>query len=180
MDKITIEKLTKFTYDSNETYYMYPGGSWTYQIIIDNTPSVDTNIPITYYGSGITNDVDFVGPTNVIIKAGTDRVKFNISLLVTDNVFEKHFKVTSTYTSGQDTVSSYVISRTSCPWYTEPKSKIHCEPMIGLPTEYQENYCDNRDSDTYRNTGPACKDIYFWDMTKCKDAFIGHPPRYPE
>ncbi len=179
MDKIVLSKLSQYKYNNDMDEYIYPGRSWTYEVILDAPVGSDSEIVLTYYNVDIEYGIDFTGPEVVIVEAGSDRVKFNVHLFITDDIFEKYFKVTAWFDDESDEVRSYVISRVDCPWYRTPMPKRHCKPMVGLPPEYQEQYCDNK-AERFIDQSPACKDIYFWDMISCKDAFINSPPMYVE
>ena len=172
MSKITFSKLTKFEFNGNTDTYIFPGQSWTYQILIDTLYDEDKNISISYYNSDVEDGIDFSGPTSVTVKAGSDKVKFNVNIFINDNVYEKHLRIEAAFEDDTETIDNYIVSLIDCPWYKAPIVKGHCKPMIGLPPEYQEKYCDvGNYNKTFRYTGPECKDIYFWSEDSCSDFF---------
>ena len=172
MSKITFSKLTKFEFDGDSDKYVFPGQSWTYQILLDRTYDTDQNIEISYHDSDGEFGMDFDGPTSVTIRAGSDKVKFNVNIFIRDGVYEKSLRIRAAFDDEVEEISNYIVSLTDCPWYVAPIKKGFCKPMIGLPEEYQEKYCgDVREGDTFRYTGPGCKDIYFWSEDRCGDFF---------
>ena len=172
MSKITFTKLTKFEFNGNENDYVFPGQSWTYQVLFDRTYSEDRDIEISYHDSDGEYGMDFDGPTVVTIEAGSDRIKFNVNIFIRDEVYEKHLRIRAAFEDEAKYVSNYIVSLIDCPWYKAPIAKGYCKKMIGLPDEYQEQYCgDVKEGDTFRYTGPECKDIYFWSENRCGDFF---------
>ena len=174
-----LEKLTQFEYNNDLDTYIYPERSWTYKITLDEITDNDLNINISCRGLKLIANNDYICPDNITVKAGSDAAYFNINLFSTNRIFETWFTVEARINDTFATVQSYIIAKNDCPWYTAPLKKGACKTMLGLPYEYRKDFCSQEDA-YFRDTGPACKDIYFWDENRCSDFFSGYPALYAE
>ena len=174
MDRMTLSKLTQFEFNGDTNTYVYPGVNWTYELLFDRTYSDDMNITIDYHDSTCVYNEDFTGPTNLILKAGSDKILFNINIFPVTTAYDKILSIRADFNTYNEShiLSNNIISMIDSPLYVDPIKKGYCKKMIGLKEEYQEKYCNNaKEGDYFRYTGPVCRDMYFWKENRCGEFF---------